>query len=373
MTFDEILQRYYALESVPLAGKTLYTKPGVRAYPEVHPGVALFQKVFADTDLTGVLVDATGSAGAVALTVPDSVERIALESSRAALHCVRQTLEGDGVTLAAGAPWDVPPASADTVCLVPATDRGSARVEAELYGAHAALKEGGSVYLVMNKDEGAKRYEKQVKTLFGEVTVLAKQGGWRLARARKRRLETHTVEPITFEAAGLTLAAEPGVYAAGKLDPGTAVLLNAFDFDSLAGKRVLDLGCGYGLLALKASLAGATVTALDDDLTAVRSTHHNAQTYGLDVRCLQSDVTSELRVEDTFDAVVMNPPFHVGKGVRLELPRAFIAAAHKHLVPGGELVLVANKALPYEELLAHFAYWETLQTGERFKVLRGLK
>ena len=373
MTFETILQDYYTPKSHTLAGKTFYTKPGVRAYPEVHPGVALFQKVLPQSDVTGTLVDATGSAGAVALVAADSVEKIVLEPSRAALTCAQQTFQASKITLAAGAPWDAPPASADIFCLIPATDRGNARVEAELWGAHQALKEGSSLYLVMHKDAGAKRYEKQAKALFGELTVLAKQGGWRFARARKRSLKTHMLEPVTFEAVGLTLAAEPGVYAAGKLDPGTAVLLDAFEFSSLTGKRVLDIGCGYGLLALKASLAGATVTALDDDLMAVRSTHRNAQTFGLDVRCLHSDVTSELRSTDAFDAVIMNPPFHVGKGVRLELPRAFIAAAHRHLVPGGELVLVANKALAYEKLLAHFAYWETLETGERFKVLRGLK
>ena len=372
MTFDGILQHYYAFKSHTLAGETFYTKPGVRAYPEVHPGVDLF-KVFSQAELTGTLVDATGSAGAVALVVGSVGEKVVLEPSRAALTCARQTFEGSSVTLAAGAPWDAAPASADTVCLIPATDRGNARVQAELLGAHRALKAGGSLYFVTSKNEGAKRYEKQAKALFGELDVLAKQGGWRLARARKRLSEAREVELVDFEAAGLTLSVEPGVYAAGKLDPGTAVLLETFDFESLAGKRVLDLGCGYGLLALKASLAGATVTALDDDLTAVRSTHRNAKTYGLDLRCLHSDVTSELHPTDTFDAVVMNPPFHVGKGVRLELPRAFIAAAHKHLVPGGELVLVANKALAYEELVAQFAYWETLEIGERFKVLRGLK
>ena len=71
--------------------------------------------------------------------------------------------------------------------------------------------------------------------------------------------------------------------------------------------------------------------------------------------------------------MLTNPPFHVGKGVRLELPHAFIAAAYKHLRPGGEMVLVANRALAYESLLARFAYWETLHTAGGFKVLRALR
>ena len=136
----------------------------------------------------------------------------------------------------------------------------------------------------------------------------------------------------------------------------------------LQAQNVLDLGCGYGLLALKASLAGASVTALDDDLLAVRSTHQNAERYGLDVRALHSDVDSEIKGE-VFGAALMNPPFHVGKQVALEVPRAFLAAAHEHLRPGGVLTLVANKALPYEQDLARWGAFETLATNKQFKVL----
>ncbi len=180
------------------------------------------------------------------------------------------------------------------------------------------------------------------------------------------------VEKISFGAADLTLEADPGVFAAGKLDPGTARLLEVVQFRAFAGKRLLDMGCGYGLIALKASLAGAAVTAIDDDLLAVRSTHRNAERYGADVRALHSDVDSEIQGE-TFDVVLMNPPFHVGKQVVMDVPQAFLAAAYERLVPGGTLLLVANRALPYERELAGFASWETLRSDAQFKVLRATR
>ena len=377
MRLDRSLARYYELEPQSLIGQQVFTKPGVRGYPDLHPGVSLLVDNL--TVNTGRLIDATGSAGVVAAGLRRSFREITvLEGSRAALTCVQKTFKLAEVTISAGAPWNAPDKSADTICLIPATDRGTARVSAELLGAFNALKEGGVAYTVMHKDQGAKRYEKLAASLFGEVSVLAKKGGWRLAKAVKHTSAINpTVEnaldPVRFEAAGLKLEAEPGVYAAGKLDPGTAVLLGAFEFESLTGKRVLDLGCGYGLLALKAALAGAEVTALDDDLTAVRSTYKSAKTYGLDIRPLHSDVISELKEGSSFEACLMNPPFHVGKAVRLELPHAFIAGAHKVLEPGGELVLVANRALAYEPLLNHFAYWETLSETKTFKVLRAIK
>jgi len=145
--------------------------------------------------------------------------------------------------------------------------------------------------------------------------------------------------------------------------------LEGLDFSQFKNKTVLDIGTGYGILALKASLAGATVTAIDDDLLAVRSCYQNSIRYGLDIRCLHSDVDSSLKDTDLYDYVITNPPFHVGKGVELLLPFAFIAAAYKHLKVGGELFLVANKALAYEPLLAEFSTWRELANNKSFKIL----
>ena len=371
---DDVLTAYHALEPCPLETATFYTKAGVRGYPDLPPGLGetLRKTRFSADELT----DVSGSAGFALLRALECGEvegGVVLETSRAALRCALATFADDpAVSVAAGAPWDAPKGSAEHLVLAPTTDRGTARVLAELAGAHAALEPGGTAYLLMHKDSGGKRYEKEAARLFRGLEPLAKSSGWRLSRVVKRTSDAPAVEPVPFEAGGLRLEAFPGVFAAGKLDPGTALFLDAVDFSEVAGKRTLDLGCGYGVLALKASLAGAEVTALDDDLLAVRSTYSNAKTYGLDVRALHSDVDSELK-DERFDAVLMNPPFHVGKGVRLGLPRAFLAAAHKYLVPGGTLTLVANKALPYERELGFWTRWETLATDARFKVLRAVK
>ena len=373
MTFSEVLRDYHRLESHPLQNGRYVTKKGVRGYPDVPAGAVLLAK---QADLSADKVsDLTFSAGFVALAAlrQGAKEVCVVESSRAALRCTKETFSDKPVTLVAGAPWDVPAESTGLVCLALQTDKGTARVLAEFAGAHAALVRGGVAYFVMHKDGGAKRYEKRAAALFGNSRVVAKEGGWRLSRAIKQEVsEEQEVQPLVFEVAGLNLEAFPGVYAAGKLDPGTAFLLETLDLSPLLGQRVLDLGCGYGLLTLKASLAGASVTALDDDLLAVRSTHRNAERYGLDVRALHSDVDSEIQGE-TFDAVLMNPPFHVGKQVVMDVPRAFLAAAHAHLRPSGTLTLVANKALPYERDLERWASFETLAVNGQFKVLKAAK
>jgi 16S rRNA (guanine1207-N2)-methyltransferase len=52
------------------------------------------------------------------------------------------------------------------------------------------------------------------------------------------------------------------------------------------------------------------------------------------------------------------------------VPRQFIADAYTHLKVGGRLMLVANRTLPYEQVIAdRFGEVRTLHDGRRFKVL----
>jgi 16S rRNA (guanine1207-N2)-methyltransferase len=367
MTLAETLEHYHNLSKRPVNGKSITVKAGLRKVT----GLELF--FHKSVDIGGHLLDLTGSLGELTLRTA-AAQSVILETSRAALRCLQATFSGDPtVTVAAGASWDAPRATFDTVCLVPSTDKGNRRVALELYGVQQALKPEGSAYILMHKDQGAKRYEKSLSLLFEAVTVIAKSGGWRLTKAKTPILQTPPDLWTSFEAAGLTLSTEAGVYAAGKLDPGTEFLLESFDVSVCDGQRVLDIGCGYGLLAIKAALAQGDVTALDDDLLAARATHKNAKTFGTDIRVLHSDVNSELKTTDSFDIVLMNPPFHRGKQVNLDVPQAFIAAAHQHLAPGGTLVLVANRALPYEPLLEQFAYWEEVTSSQHFKVLQAYR
>ena len=266
--------------------------------------------------------------------------------------------------------WQVEPESADKILLLPNASKGNLRIENELKGTYNALTKGGTTYIVMHKDLGAKRYEKLALTIFGNGKVVAKDRGWRLLECTKQENTLLNIAPIiNFEALGLNLQAEVGVFAAGKIDDGTAVLLDSLDLNDYSGKKVLDLGCGYGLIALLLANAKANVTALDDDILAVNTTKQNAKTYNLNIKTFHSDVNSALDKE-LFDAVLMNPPFHVGQKNVLDVPRAFFAAANKHLKPKGTLTLVANKNLPYEKELAHWQSVEVLSLNKKFKVIK---
>jgi len=67
----------------------------------------------------------------------------------------------------------------------------------------------------------------------------------------------------------------------------------------------------------------------------------------------------------------MNPPFHEAQAAEPGLGQAFIRSAAAALRPGGELLLVANRGLPYEPVLKE-AFRESGEVcrNARFKVLQ---
>lgn len=91
--------------------------------------------------------------------------------------------------------------------------------------------------------------------------------------------------------------------------PGLAaeLLFLALAQGDIEGRRVVDLGCGNGILALGALLLGAAgAMGFDVDAGAIETARHNARALGVRAEFLQADV---LEVSGRWDTAVMNPPF----------------------------------------------------------------
>jgi 16S rRNA (guanine1207-N2)-methyltransferase len=72
-----------------------------------------------------------------------------------------------------------------------------------------------------------------------------------------------------------------------------------------------------------------------------------------------------------WDMVVMNPPFHAGREAEASLGMGFIKAAHRGLLPSGQLFMVANRHLPYDKLLVSlFKQVEVIASDSAFTVTR---
>ncbi|MBT2787385.1 MULTISPECIES: methyltransferase [unclassified Halomonas] len=178
----------------------------------------------------------------------------------------------------------------------------------------------------------------------------------------------------TFETLDLTLASHPGVFGHGKVDEGTLLLLESLE-SSLPKKplKVLDMGCGDGIISAWLAQRGHQVTAVDVSAFAVEACKRTLAANGLEGRVLCSDVFSALEGEQ-FDWVVSNPPFHKERDISYGPSQRLISQAPEHLNTGGRLIIVANGFLPYPDHLQRaFQDFQTLADNRRFKVYGAVK
>ncbi|WP_328774563.1 class I SAM-dependent methyltransferase [Deinococcus aquaedulcis] len=344
------------------------TKPGVRGFPGVDAAQALLMETMRKDRVRGEVLDLTAMGGLLgALT---GVTLRAVEGSAAALTVLRAA----GLDAQAAAPGDDLrghwPERARTVALVLAGDRGNAYAAAQVAWAHACTPPGGTLYLAGDRDKGFDRYVRLAGAAFGAGETVARDGGMRVAKLVRRPGPTPPLpEPEGYEAYGVTVVGLPGVFSAAKPDKATALLLDSLGEPDLTGKGALDLGCGAGLIGAWAARRGARAVLVDGDLQSVRSAQATLQASGLGGEVLHSDVDAGLGAQ-TFDLILTNPPFHVGRGVVLDVAREFMAAAGRRLRPGGTLYVVANEPLPYETELARLGPVEQTRREGGFKVLK---
>src|SRR4051794_32797575 len=179
---------------------------------------------------------------------------------------------------------------------------------------------------------------------------------------------------VEFSVAGrdYVLAAASGVFSAGRLDPGTAVLLRKGDLPTAGTTgRFLDLGCGYGPIAcvLASEAPDAMVYAIDVNARARELTATNAAAFGVADRVRVPD-PHEVPPEARFAQIWSNPPTHVGKA---EL-HALLERWLPRLEPDGVAWLVINRHLGGDSLHAWLAGlgWDVRRVASQkgFRVLR---
>lgn len=132
-----------------------------------------------------------------------------------------------------------------------------------------------------------------------------------------------------------------GVFCCDRLDPGTRALLALADVSG--AERILDLGCGSGVVGVIAARRApqARVVFIDSHARGIESARHNAEAHGVAGRSefvLSADPPSALAGLAPFDCVLTNPPYY-GNWRIAEL---FLETAARVLAPGGRLQLVTK-------------------------------
>ncbi len=133
--------------------------------------------------------------------------------------------------------------------------------------------------------------------------------------------------------------------------------------------KVLDLGCGAGVIgaSLKQQFEKIKLTMSDIHAMALESSRRTLAENALDGTVVASDVFSN--IEERFDLIVSNPPFHDGIDTAYRAVEDLIAQAKQRLNRGGELRIVANAFLPYPDLLDKaFGSHQVIAKSNKFKV-----
>ncbi len=136
----------------------------------------------------------------------------------------------------------------------------------------------------------------------------------------------------------LTLATDAGVFSGGRLDRGTRILLEHAPMPPVRGP-LLDLGCGYGPIALTLATRRKRlpVWAVDVNDRALALTRANAAGLG-NVSVARPD---EVPDDIAFAGIYSNPPIRSGKAALHGLMRRWLP----RLMPGGRAYLVVHKHL----------------------------
>jgi len=232
---------------------------------------------------------------------------------------------------------------------------------------------GGMIVIAGGKEDGIQPLRNTLLKLGLQIDYTPKYHGVAIWFARPEKADAAIAAlkkpPVVVEG---RFEASPGMFSHDRIDAGSELLAERLptDFDGNAA----DFGAGWGYLSVMLKEKSPRVNRIDlyeADWQALEFAKRNLARNcpDLDARFYWQDLGSE-PVKEKYDFVIMNPPFHEAQAADPELGRAMIRSAAAALKNGGRLMLVANRGLPYEPVLAEGfrEYGETCRNA-RFKVL----
>jgi 16S rRNA (guanine1207-N2)-methyltransferase len=152
-------------------------------------------------------------------------------------------------------------------------------------------------------------------------------------------LEKRNIFHINIKGSDLEFETDKGVFSPGGADRGTLAMLEQVDFSST--DKVLDLGCGYGLVGILASKFTGACNVVMSDISdeALSLARANAmQNDAHEIQIVKSNGLDGINDRD-FTLILSNPPYHVDFSV----PKSFIEKGFRKLAIGGKMFMVTKR------------------------------
>ncbi len=235
--------------------------------------------------------------------------------------------------------------------------------------AYKKLTIGGELYLSGFKNEGIKTYVDKAAGLMnsqaeknkgGKTSLLAVVekvacSGKRLDGSLGDLLDDKNYTYfVDVESNGLNFISKPGVFGWNKIDRGSEFLIENLPalLTDFVNKpiSVIDIGCGYGYLSVMASSAitsGSRFVATDNNIAAVECCKNNFSRFDVNGEVIVGDCAEN--INEKFDLVICNPPFHQGFDVEGDLTSKFLTSSKRLLKKDGSAFFVVNSFIGIEK------------------------
>lgn len=233
----------------------------------------------------------------------------------------------------------------------------------------------------------AKSIQKATLALFEKhlgktTTSLAKKKSRLIFCQPNGNIKSQTPYPTLWKMPGdyFELSNHANVFSRQQLDIGARFLLE--HLPDCSGKKVIDLGCGNGVIGLHVLRADpdAQVTFVDESFMAVATARMNVEK-NLPDRLPQCNFVSGNCLDDINftddskpDMVICNPPFHQQNAITDHIAYQMFKDSHAALKRGGELTIIGNRHLDYPKKLKRlFGGFTVVASNNKFSILSSIK